>query len=90
MRPSDTATESSIRTLSRARDPADTGAYGPAHTPPPHRVTSTVPRSRPLVSITCCAVPHDAHTPAIRISAVTVPIAATLPKVNRAEDADEA
>ncbi|MBH5135389.1 hypothetical protein I3J14_35690, partial [Streptomyces sp. HB-N217] len=90
VRPFATATESSITTRSRACDPADTGEYGPLHTPPPHRVTRTVPCSRPLVSSTCCAVPHDAHTPAIRISAVTVPIAATRPKVNRAEDADDA
>ncbi|GHA86165.1 hypothetical protein GCM10010330_45610 [Streptomyces tendae] len=90
VRPFATATESSITTRSRACDPADTGEYGPLHVPPPHRVTSTVPCSRPLVSNTCCAVPHDAHTPAIRINAATVPIDATRPNRNRTADAEDA
>ncbi|MCQ9186882.1 hypothetical protein KMT30_49160, partial [Streptomyces sp. IBSBF 2953] len=77
--PTRTATESSITTRARAVDPADTGAYRPAHHPPTHRATTTVPCSRPFVSITCCATPQEPHTPASRISTATPPITANRP-----------
>ncbi|MGN5378994.1 hypothetical protein ACQ4WX_21515 [Streptomyces lasalocidi] len=45
-----------------------------------------MPASRPLDSITCCAVPQDPHTPANTINAATAPIAATRPRRNADTD----
>src|SRR4051812_29024573 len=70
----------------RARDPCDSGVYGPVQASSEHRVTSIVPRSRPLVSITYWALPQDAHTPAIRISTVTTPIDASRPNRSAATE----
>ncbi|EGX58097.1 hypothetical protein SZN_19545 [Streptomyces zinciresistens K42] len=53
VRPSRTAALFSTTTDPRGRDPADSGVYGPLHVSAPHRLTSIVPLSRPLVSITC-------------------------------------
>ncbi len=87
VRPFRTATDLSITTRDRAVDPADNGVYGPQHVCSPHRDTSIVPRSRPFVSITCCAVPHEPHTPANRISTATTPIAPSRPKRRAAAEA---
>ncbi|GGY72126.1 hypothetical protein GCM10010300_14280 [Streptomyces olivaceoviridis] len=82
-----TATDFSISTRARGRAPADVGANGPVQVSPAHRVTFTVPDSRPFASITCWAVPQDPRTPANRISAASAPIAATRPNRNADTDA---
>jgi hypothetical protein len=74
-----------MTTWARAFDPVETGVYGPVQVSSPHAVTATVPLSRPLVSITLCAVGHDPHTPATRIKTVTAPIAASRPKFRAAK-----
>ncbi|GAA3231293.1 hypothetical protein GCM10020256_45700 [Streptomyces thermocoprophilus] len=61
----------------RPPPPGDDDANDPEHLLSPHRVTRTVPCSRPFGNITCCASPHDAHTPATRISTATTDIEAS-------------
>lgn len=69
-----------MTTWDRAREPGDTGVYDPVQTSPEHDRTAIVPCSRPLLSITCCAVLQEAQTPAIRMSPVTTPIAVSCPR----------
>ncbi len=58
-----TATDRSIVMSVRTGATPSSGTNRPVHTSAPHPVTVITPCTRPLDSSTCCAVPHDAHTP---------------------------